>query len=108
MKPVSLADPFPLQGSKLDDVFTDLVRDASGNAEFWVEGGGHRISVVYGPKYDVAVVYAPAGRDFVCFEPMVGVTNVFNLAHAGRYSRLQSIPAGGIWSESFWIKTSGF
>lgn len=108
MKPVNLADPFPLHGSKLDDVFTDLVRDASGRAEFWVEGGGHKISVIYGPKYDVAVVYAPPGRDFVCFEPMVGVTNVFNLAHAGKYPRLQSIPPGGSWSESFWIRTSGF
>jgi aldose 1-epimerase len=108
IKPASLADPFPLSGAKLDDVFTDLVRNSRGEAEFWVEGGGRKISVVYGPKYDVAVVYAPAGRDFVCFEPMVGVTNVFNLAQAGKYNRLQSIPPGGTWTESFWIKTSGY
>jgi hypothetical protein len=31
-----------------------------------------------------------------------------NLAHAGVYKELQSIPAGGQWKESFWITPSGF
>ena len=107
-RPVTHPNPFPLAGSQLDDVFTGLVRDADGKARFWVESGAAKISVVYGPLYRVAVVYAPAGRDFICFEPMAAVTNAFNLAHEGKYGELQSVPAGGRWRESFWIVPSGF
>ena len=107
-KPVEYADPQPLKGIQLDDVFSNLVRGADGRAEFWVEGKAQRISVVYGPKFPVAVAYAPPRNEFVCFEPMAGLTNAFNLAHAGLYPDLQSIPPGGQWKESFWIRPSGF
>jgi aldose 1-epimerase len=107
-KPVNFSDPVSLEGSQLDDVFSGLVRDADGRAEFWVEGEREKISVVYGPKYSVAVVYAPRGRDFICFEPMSAVTNAFNLAHAGIYKELQSVPPGGEWRESYWITATGF
>jgi aldose 1-epimerase len=50
----------------------------------------------------------PKGRDFLCFEPMAAITNALNLAHAGIYKQLQSIPPGGLWRESFWIRPSGF
>ncbi len=102
-RPVSLADPYPLRNSSIDNGFTNLVRDASGRAEFWVAGRSQRLRVQFGPKYDVGIVYAPPGRDFICFEPMVGVTNVFNLAHAGLYPGLQTIPPGARWQESFWV-----
>ena len=60
--------------------------------------------------YKVAVVYAPTGpnRDFICFEPMTGPTNAFNLAHRGIYKELQTIPAGPTWQESYWIRPIGF
>ncbi len=108
MKPNPYKDPHNLKGSQLDDVFTGLVRDSSGKAEFSVQGKQQKLSVLYGPKYNVAVVYAPPGRDFNCFEPMTGITNSMNLAHEGKYKDLQSIPPGGVWKESFWIKPSGF
>jgi aldose 1-epimerase len=107
-KPVAYASPLPLKGLALDDVFTGLVRDGEGRAEFSVQGASQRITVAYGPKYPVAVVDAPAGRDFICFEPMSGPTNAFNLHHAGKYPELQTIPPGGVWRESFWISASGF
>ena len=107
-KPVEFADPHPLSAAPLDDVFGGLVRGPEGRAHFWVEGGGQRIEVMFGPKYPVAVVYAPPAREFVCFEPMAAVTNAFNLSHAGLYGELQSIPPGGHWKESFWIRPSGF
>ncbi len=107
-KPVSFADPLPLQGVQLDDVFSNLVRGADGRASFWVEGAKQRITVTYGPKFPVAVVYAPPGREFICFEPMAGITNGFNLAKSGAYKELQSVPPGGQWKESFWITPSGF
>jgi aldose 1-epimerase len=107
-KPVEFADPHPLHVSQLDDVFSGLVRGKDGRAHFWVEGKKQKIAVTYGPKSTVAVVYAPAARDFICFEPMAAITNAFNLAHAGVYKELQSIPAGGQWKESFWITPSGW
>jgi aldose 1-epimerase len=106
--PVTLPDPAPLATTPLDDVFTNLVRGQDERAEFWVESGGRKISVIYGPKYTVAIVYAPPGKDFICFEPMSAITNAFNLAHAGVYKELQSIPPGGTWRESFWIVAGGF
>jgi aldose 1-epimerase len=98
------ADPYPLRGNKLDDVFTELIRSPDGTARFWVEAKRERLSVVYGPNYCVAVIYAPPGRDYICFEPMAALTNAFNLAHDGRYKELQSIPPGGQWGESFWVE----
>jgi aldose 1-epimerase len=107
-KPVALPDPVSLATTELDDVFSGLVRGQDNHAEFWVEGGGRRVSVIYGPKYSVAVIYAPPGKDFICFEPMSAITNAFNLAHAGIYKELQSIASGGTWRESFWIHAGGF
>lgn len=107
-KPVEFADPYPLAGGQLDDVFGNLTPGADGRVRFWVEGKRERITVTYGPKYPVAVVYAPPSREFICFEPMSAITNAFNLAHAGVYKDLQSIPPGGQWKESFWITPSGF
>jgi aldose 1-epimerase len=107
-KPMEFADPQPLAGTVLDDVFGGLVRGSDGRAEFSVQGKNEKISVFYGPKYPIAVVYAPKGRDFICFEPMSAPTNAFNLHHAGKYNDLQTVPAGGKWRESYWIQPSGF
>jgi aldose 1-epimerase len=106
--PVQLPDLVSLGGVQLDDVFGNLKTGADGRAEFSVQGKNEKVTVTYGPKYTVAVVYAPPGKGFICFEPMSAITNAFNLAHAGVYKELQSIPAGGQWRESFWISTSGF
>jgi len=107
-RPMDLADPLTLADVHLDDLFTGLIRGTDGRAEFSVQGEKQKISVYYGPKYTAAVVYAPRGRSFICFEPMAAITNAFNLAHSGAYKELQSIPPGGQWRESFWIAPSGF
>lgn len=107
-EPVSYLDSQSLSAIAFDDVFTDLVRDPDGRARFWFEGKRQRITVSYGLKYTIAVVYAPPGRDFLCFEPMAAVTNAFNLAHSSVYQELQTIPSGGTWRESFWIQPTGF
>lgn len=49
-----------------------------------------------------------ATPNFVCFEPMVAITNALNLAHQGVYRELQSIAPGAKWQESFWVKPTGF
>ncbi len=110
--PDVLGDPaaLSLEGLFLDHVFGGLVRDNRDRATFSVRGAKQQIDVVYGPRYQAAVVYAPTGegQDFICFEPMSGITNAFNLAHQGIYKELQIIAPGATWQESYWITPSGF
>jgi aldose 1-epimerase len=104
----------PLRDHNLDDVFADLVRDGSGRATMSVRGKTQRIDVVFGPNWRAAVVWAPKptspgqDRNFICFEPMAGITNAMNLAQRGAYAELQRIASDGIWEERFWIQPSGF
>ena len=113
-EPIEKVIPSPtgasLKGMKLDDVFGDLIRDASGKATLWVRGKSEKVEVLFGPKYHAAVVWFPAGsrQDFICFELMAGITDAMNLAQKGLYKDLQYIPPGQSWQESFWIKPSGF
>jgi aldose 1-epimerase len=107
-QPAVYQDPQPLAGTHFDTLFGDLIRDPDDRVRFWMQGKQQRVTVTFGPKYTIGVIFAPLGRDFVCFEPMAAVTNAFNLAHAGVYKEMQSIPPGGQWRESFWIEPSGF
>jgi aldose 1-epimerase len=107
-KPMPYKNQQDLEGISLDDVLGGLTPGDNGRTEFAVQGATERIAVLYGPKYPVAVVYSPKDRDFICFEPMSGPTNAFNLKQAGKYNELQTIPPGGKWRESFWIHPSGF
>jgi aldose 1-epimerase len=107
LKNFDLPDRISLSDHTFDDGYTDLVRGPDGRAVFSVEGGGKKIEVIYGPKFQVGVVYSPPNAQFICFEPMAAITNGVNLAHDGKYSELQTVPAGGEWSESFRIRASG-
>ena len=98
----------PLRDLTLDDVFGDLIRDAQGRATVSLIGKAQRLDVVFGPNYRAAVIWAPTPGTFVCIEPMAGITDALNLAQKGLYKELQSIPAGGSWQESFWIRPKGF
>lgn len=102
-----------LRDFDLDHVFGDLVRDEAGRAVMSLRGTSQRLDVLLGPNYRSVVIYAPkpAGaqnRNYICFEPMAGITDSMNLAHKGLYKELQSIPPGGVWQESFWLRPSGF
>ena len=122
----------PLDGLNLDDVFSDLVRDADGRATISVRGRTQQIDVVLGPNYRSVVIWAPhpenrgrgsqalstqapaigqapaPDRSFVCIEPMAGITSGINLAHRGLYREAQYVPGGGTWTESFWVRPRGF
>ncbi len=109
----------PLNGYDLDHVFGDLVRGADGRATMSVKGKAQQVDVLLGPNYRSIVIYAPkpsAGRDgspprsrnYICFEPMAAITDAMNLAQKGLYKDLQSIPPGGTWQESFWVRPRGF
>jgi aldose 1-epimerase len=113
LKPMELPNPLPLKDRTLDDGFADLERDGAGRARFSIESGDKQVEVMFGPKYPVAILWEPASPpgqslNFICIEPMTGVTNAVNLNHAGKYDALQTVPANGSWTESFWIRARGF
>mgnify|MGYP001014719978 CR=1 FL=1 len=103
-KPFSASAPLSLREHVLDNIYEDLIVGEDRKAVFSVSGGGRKLSVVYGPRYPVAVVFAPRGQNFICFEPMTGVTNQLNLAAEGKYPPLPEAPPHGVWKESFWIR----
>jgi aldose 1-epimerase len=103
-----------LKDVDLDHVFGDLIRDGDGRAVMTVKGKQQRLDVLLGPNYRAVVVYAPTptaqqpDRNFICIEPMVGITDAMNLTQKGLYKELQSIAPAGVWEESFWVRPSGF
>jgi len=112
--PTGAVEPNPYRGQirlgevALDDVFGSLVRDSDGFARFRVEGRQESVTVEYGPGFDVAVVYSPKCRGFICFEPMTSITNAFNAAHAGWYRGLPSVGPGAEWRGLFRVVPAGF
>lgn len=100
-----------LKDHNLDDVFSDLARDAQGRATVTLKGRSQQLDVMLGPSYKSLVIYSPnpnPAPNFICFEPMAAITNALNLAHKGVYKELQYIKSGGTWAESFWVRPSGF
>lgn len=71
MIPTGASEPFDerrfqLAESGWDDAFAGLARPTV----FAVSAGGRRIELEFREGYRYAQVYAPAGEDFICFEPM--------------------------------------
>jgi aldose 1-epimerase len=97
-----------LRDYSLDDVFSDLVGDAQGRSTATVKGKAQQIDLIQGPRFRALAIYSPNASNFICFEPMAGITNAMNLAHKGVYNELQYIQPGETWQESFWVKPSGF
>ena len=95
----------------LDDGFTDLEHDADGRAHFSIEGQGRAIEISFGPKYRAATIYVPSpppegNAKFICIEPLAAIISGINLAHRGRYTDLQHVPPGDVWSENFWVEAA--
>jgi len=65
----------PLGERVYDDLFDELGGTGNGEATFTVAGGGRMIGVRFEIGYDYAIVWAPQGRDLICFEPMTAPTN---------------------------------
>jgi aldose 1-epimerase len=112
MRSLDVPNPLPLRGQKLDDGFTDFERDSEGRAHFSIESGGKVVETLFGPKYPVVTIWLPVDRDgkpreFICFEPLTAIISGVNLAHEGKYPALQMVPAGGKWTESFWVRAKG-
>jgi len=110
-----------LRDYNLDDVFGDLQRDAQDRAHTVVKGKRQQLDIMVDPNWRALVIFSPnpnttgqggqggqSDPNFIAIEPMAGITDAMNLAHKGLYKELQSIPPGGSWNASFWIKPSGF
>lgn len=60
-----------LGGTAFDDGF-DQVPDG---AQFTVSGGGRRLTLKFDAGYPAAQIFAPAGEQLICFEPMAAPTD---------------------------------
>jgi aldose 1-epimerase len=83
MIPTGASEPFEqrrftLAQSNWDDAFAGLLEPPV----FAVTGGRRRIELEFLAGYSYAQLYAPAGEDFVCFEPMTAPTNALSSGQA--------------------------
>jgi aldose 1-epimerase len=110
-RPITERFPNPnaalLKDHDLDHVFGDLVRSA-GRAVVSVKGKSQTLDVVLDDNYRAVVLYSPKDRDFICIEPMAGITDAMNLAQRGLYKELQSIAPGQTWEARFWVRPGTF
>jgi len=88
-------DTAPLGDRQFDDLFCELAEPPV----FTLSGGGRRISVSFDENYPVAVVFAPPGQSFVCFEPMTAPTNALRSGWPG----LRLVDPGEEYSATFTI-----
>jgi galactose mutarotase-like enzyme len=91
-------EPFPLDGASLDDAF-DAAPDG---AAFEAAAGNARLGVAFLAGYPYAQVFAPAGQQFICFEPMTAPTNALNSGDG-----LTVVEPGGSYRAAFRISLSG-
>ena len=89
--------PGPLGDADLDDGFAGLVEPAT----FLLAGGGRRITVTFLEGYPYGQVYAPPGKDFICFEPMTAPTNALQ-----RSLGLRLVTPGDAFTASFRIEVA--
>ena len=66
-------EPFRLEGTSLDDAF-----DAPPDPAFVAATNDAELMVTFLAGYSYAQVFAPAGQEFICFEPMTAATNALN------------------------------
>ena len=72
------AETAPLGARAFDDLYDTL----PAVPEFAVTAGGRRIGVRFDHGYPVAQIYAPAGQDLLCFEPMTSPTDALRTGSA--------------------------
>jgi aldose 1-epimerase len=81
--------PHQLDGAladrSFDDCFDELMHTAGQPAVFSLADSKRHIAVEYTEGYDVAQVYAPAGSEFICFEPMTAPVDALRTGHGLRF-----------------------
>ena len=74
---------------------------------FLDESGSKKVEAIFGPKYQVATIWLPPSQHYIAMESLTALIDGLNLARQGKYPALQTVPPGGKWTESFWIRASG-
>ncbi len=100
--PTGASDPVAFEPGLLgEQTFDDMFPDIPPGATFALQGGGRRVEVVFEESYPVAQVYAPEGKDFICFEPMTAPTNALVTGDG-----LRRVEPGAELSARFYIGVS--
>lgn len=74
--PTSRTSQWPQTSEVLGNrAFDDGFDQVADGAVFAVSGGGRRIDVRFGQGYPAAQIFAPAGEEVICFEPMTAPTD---------------------------------
>ena len=87
-----------LEERSLDDAYTMLERPRP----FSVSGGGRTLGVEFLEGYTHAQVFAPAGKDLICFEPMTAPANALR-----SHDDLRLAPPGEPFTAAFRITVDG-
>lgn len=90
----------PLAGPIADRTWDDGFDRIAQPGRFELRHGGRAITVEYGVGYPVAQIFAPAGEEYVCIEPMTAPANALN----GPRDAMQWVPAGQSLSAVFRIE----
>ncbi|HEU0190185.1 MAG TPA: aldose 1-epimerase [Mycobacterium sp.] len=73
--PTGQTSPWPETSETLgEQAFDDGYDEVPPGAMFAVSGGGRRIEVHFDEGYPAAQIFAPAGEELICFEPMAAPT----------------------------------
>ncbi|HEX5103135.1 MAG TPA: aldose 1-epimerase [Pirellulaceae bacterium] len=92
---------------KLDDVFSGLVPDSSGElAASITDPGGCRLTIRFGQPFRECVAYTPPHREAICIEPYTCVPGAFELEARGIDAGLQILPPGAALSAAMNLNVS--
>jgi galactose mutarotase-like enzyme len=96
----ALIPPGPIGDRTYDDGFTGIVAPRV----FALEGAGRRIEVELGDNYPYVQMYAPAGAEFVCIEPMTAAADALV---RGESAGLRFAEPGKRFDASFRVRVGG-
>jgi galactose mutarotase-like enzyme len=103
MIPTGESEPVRYERAPLGDrVFDDGFAEVDSSRPFVVAWGGRELRVRFTSGYPYAQVYAPAGSQFVCFEPMTAPTNALRSGNG-----LQTVDPGRTFTAEFEIEVAG-
>lgn len=95
-----------MENKFLDHVFTDFPKAAAGYSVLNFKKRRIRLELLEG--FDHIVLFVPKGKDFICMEPMLGPTNVFNLAHRKKYKGLRILEPGKTFKLAFSVEITEY
>ncbi|MGL6233845.1 MAG: aldose 1-epimerase [Segniliparus sp.] len=87
------AEAFELGERLFDDGYDEIAP----GAVFAVSAGGRRIEVAFDEGYPCAQIFAPAGEDVICFEPMTAPANALRSGDQLRFAS-PGVPFGAEFS----------